>query len=132
MISLSSSRRLVGERAVDSNSLEKFEHEVVHLGCPLLLRPVPAARQHDRAAKPRDERPEIRDELIHPGEPDDEVAVAGDIEGWDGDDGAGERRQQLPVAVDVPVPVEPAPKARAPELTRVEVDVGGNISGSVV
>src|SRR6058998_4074580 len=125
MISLSSSRRLVGERAVDSNSLEKFEHEGVHLGCPLLLRPVPAAGQHDRPPKLRDERRQIRDELIHSREAHYEIAVAGDVEGGNGDDGAGERRQELPVAIDVAVPVEPAAKAGASELTGVEVDVGG-------
>jgi hypothetical protein len=73
----------------------------------------------------RDERREIGDELVHSREPDDEVAVAGDVEGWDGNDGAGERRQELPAAIDVAVPVEPAAEAGACELTDVEVDVGG-------
>ena len=72
----------------------------------------------------RDERREIRDELIHSREPDNEVAVAGDVEGGDGDNGASERRQQLPVTIDVAVPIEPAAKAGATELTGVEFDVG--------
>jgi len=75
--------------------------------------------------KLRHERREIRDELLHSREPDNEITVAGDVEGRDGDNGAGERRQQLPVAIDVAVPAEPAAKAGAAELTGIEFDVGG-------
>src|SRR5262245_336837 len=34
-----------------SNPVQEFDHDAVHLGCPLLLRPVPAAGQHDRSLK---------------------------------------------------------------------------------
>ena len=56
-------------------------------------------------------------------EEDDEVAIARDIERRDGDAHSGEGRHQLPIAVDVAVPVEAAPEAGAGELAGVEVDV---------
>ena len=68
-----------------------------------------------------DELRQIRDELIHAAEANDQIAVAGDVERGDGDAGPGERCQQLPVAIDVAVPVEPAAEPGARELARVEV-----------
>ena len=47
------------------------------------------------------------------GKPDHEVAVAGHVKRRNRHLRARERRQQLPVAVDVAVPVEAAAKTRA-------------------
>ena len=106
-----------------SQPLQELEHRRVHLAGSLLLRPVAAAGQHDRPAQLRDELREIGDELVHAAELHDQVAIAGHVEGGHGDERAGVRRQQLPVAVDVAVPVEAAAEAGACELLRVEVDV---------
>src|SRR5207249_1971286 len=54
----------------------------------------------------------------------DEIAIPGHVQRGDGDPGAHPWRLQLPVAVDVAIPVQPAAEAGARELTGVEVDVG--------
>ena len=89
-------------------ALQKIDDRGVDLGRAFLLGPVAAARQHDRLAQLRHEFREVRQQLVHAGERYDEVAVAGDVQRRYIDGLAGERRRQLPVAVDVAVPVEPA------------------------
>src|SRR5262245_4573892 len=96
--------------------LQELDDRRVHLARALLLGPVAAARQHDRSPEIRHEPGEIRDELIHPAEVHDQVAIARDIECRYVHLGAGVRRHQLPRAIDVAVPVEPAAKARPREL----------------
>src|SRR5262249_52084069 len=105
--------------------LQELDDRGVHLARALLLRPVAAAGQHDRASQVGDDGREIRDELVDPAEAHDQVAVAGDVERGDRHPRAGVRRQQLPVAIGVAVPVEAAAKTGASKLTGVELDIGG-------
>src|SRR5262249_20879001 len=60
--------------------LQELDDRGVHLARPLLLSPVPAARQHDRPSEIRNKLAEIRDKLIHPAEVHDQVAITGDVE----------------------------------------------------
>src|ERR1700689_1586839 len=89
----------------------------------LLLRPMAAARQHDRFRQLGDECFQVRDQLIHPREFDDEVAIPRHVKRRDGHLRPGEGREQLPVAVDVAIPVEAAAEACPGEFSRKEVDV---------
>ena len=61
---------------------------------------------------------------VHAGKFHDHIALAGDVERRDRHPKPVERRQQLPVAVDVAIPVEPAAKPGAGEFRGVEIDVG--------
>ena len=83
-----------------------------------------AARQHDRLAQSGNELRQGGKKLVHAAEGDDEIAVACDIEGGDSDLLAREGRQQLPIAIDVAIPVEAAAKTGARKLAGVEIDVG--------
>ena len=61
--------------------------------------------------------------LVHALKRDHQIAVAGDIKRRHRHLGAGERRQKLPVAIDVAVPVEAAAKAAAREFAGVKIHV---------
>ena len=54
----------------------------------------------------------------------DDIAVTNDVQRWHADPGARPGSGQLPVAVDVAVPVQAASEAGELELARVEIDVG--------
>ena len=82
-----------------------------------------AARKHDRLLQIGDELRQIGDELGRAAESNDEIPVAGALERGDGHLGARRRGQELPVAVDVPILVEPSAEARPLELRGVEFDV---------
>jgi len=75
-----------------------------------------AARQHDRLSQLRNELRQVGNELIHAPKPHDEVSFAGQIERGNVHKRSGKRSEQLPVAIDVAVPVEPAAKSGASEF----------------
>src|SRR5262245_39134189 len=107
-----------------SEASEKVHHRGIDLRRPFLLGPVAAAGEHDGPAQGRDESRQIRDELVHAPEGEDEVPVTGHIERGNRDPRASEWRQQFPVPVDIAVPVQPAAETRARELAGIKVDVG--------
>src|SRR4029453_18467290 len=104
--------------------LQEAQDGVAHFGGALLLRPVTAARQDRRASELGHETRQVGDELIHPRKGDDEVAIARDVEGRYHHARAGVRSKQLPVAIDISIPVEAAAEARVGKLAREHVDVG--------
>src|SRR6266702_652256 len=67
---------------------------------------------------------EVRQELVHAWKGDDEVAIARDVECGHGDRHPGERRLDLPVAIEIAVVVERAAEAGAQKFTGVEVHIG--------
>src|SRR6202035_4666975 len=95
---------------------EEADHGGVDLGGALLLGPMPAAGQHDGAAQLRHITREVGDRLVHVPKRHHQVAVAGHVERGNIHFGAGKRSQELPVAVDVAVPVEAAAKSGPREL----------------
>jgi len=103
---------------------EELDHRGIDLGGSLLLRPVAAAGKHDGLPQLGHESFQVGDELIHPAEGDHEVTIAGDVERGNGHVRPGESCQQLPVAIDVTVPVQPAAKAGTSKFPGVELDVG--------
>src|SRR6266487_157998 len=105
-------------------AFEELQHGRVDFVTPLLLGPVAAAGKDQGLAKLGNELREVGDELVHAAEGEDEIAVARDVEGGDGDHGARIGCEELPVAIDVAIPVEPAAKAGACKFSRVEVDIG--------
>src|SRR6266567_1378233 len=105
-------------------ALEELQHRHVDLVGPLLLGPVAAAGKDQGLAELGHESRQVGDDLVHAAEGEHEITVAGDVEGGDGDGGARIGGEELPVAIDVAIPVEPAAKARASEFLRVEVEVG--------
>src|SRR5260370_19064741 len=104
--------------------LEELQHGRVDVVTPLLLGPVAAAGEDQGLAELGNELREVGDELVHAAEGEHEVTVAGDVEGGDGDRGARVGCEELPVAIDVAIPVESAAKAGAGEFPGVEVDIG--------
>src|SRR5713226_6074028 len=103
--------------------LEELQHGRVDVVTPLLLGPVAAAGEDQGLAELGNELREVGDELVHAAEGEHEVTVAGDVEGGDGDHGARIGSEELPVAIDVAIPVETAAKAGASKFPGVEVDV---------
>ena len=65
---------------------EKTDHSGADLGGPLLLGPVTAARQHDGVAQMRHVILQIRDQPIHTGKGDYQIAIAGQDRGFDIDE----------------------------------------------
>jgi uncharacterized protein involved in response to NO len=102
---------------------QELDHRGADLGRPLLLGPVAAAGQNDRPAQLRHEIREIGEEPVHAGEGEDRVALAGDEKRRHDHGEPGERRQQLPVAIDVAIPVEPAAKPGAGEFAGIEFEI---------
>jgi len=103
---------------------EELDHRGIDLGGSLLLRPVAAAGKHDGLPQLGHESFQVGDELIHAAEGDHEVTIARDVERGNGHVRPGESCQQLPVAIDVTVPVQPAAKAGTSKFPGVELDVG--------
>src|SRR5438445_7105897 len=105
-------------------ALEELEHDRVDLVTPLLLGPVAAAGEDQGLAELGNELREVGDELVHAAEGEHEVAVAGDVERGDGDHGARIGSEELPVAIDVAIPVESAAKTGASKFSSVKIDIG--------
>src|SRR6266849_2056628 len=103
--------------------LEELQHGRVHVVDPLLLGPVAAAGEDQSLAELGNELREVGDELVHAAEGEHEITVAGDVEGGDGDHGTRIGSEELPVAIDIPIPVEPTAKAGASKFSGVEVDI---------
>src|SRR5262245_2894523 len=82
-------------------TLQEREDLAVDLIGAFLLRPVTAPRQHHRLSQLGHEGFQIRDELIHAAEGEDEVPIAGHVERGDGHARSGEGGEELPVAIDV-------------------------------
>src|SRR5436309_9254614 len=105
-------------------AFEELQYGRVDVVGPLLLRPVAAAGEDQGLAELGNKLREVGDELVHAAEGEHEIAVARDVERGDGDHGARIGGEELPVAIDVAIPVEPATKAGARKFSRVEVDIG--------
>src|SRR5712664_207365 len=105
-------------------ALEELEHGRVDFVTPLLLGPVAAAGEDQSLAKLGNELREVGDELVHAAEGEHEIAVAGDVEGGDGDHGPRIGCEELPVAIDVAIPIESAAKTGARKFPSVEIDIG--------
>jgi hypothetical protein len=88
-----------------------------------LLGPVAAAGEHQRVAQRVDEVFEIGPQLVHAGKGDHQVTIARNVERRDLHRRAGVGRRQLPVAVDIAIPIKGAAKAGALKLARVEVNI---------
>src|SRR5215472_16027640 len=82
---------------------DEADHGLADLSRPLLLGPVPAAAKQDRVAQPGRGLAQPRQSLARA---DDEVPVPGDEQGGNGDRRAVPSGRELPVAVDVAVPVQ--------------------------
>src|SRR5712692_4777987 len=105
-------------------ALEKLQHRRVDFVGAFLLRPVSAPGEDQGLAELGHELRQIGDELIHAAEGQHEVTVAGDVERGDAHHRARVGSEELPVAIDVAIPVEAAAKARAREFLHVVVDIG--------
>src|SRR5882757_5602421 len=103
---------------------EEADYRGIDLGRALLLGPVTAAGEHLYVAQCWNEVPEVGQQLVHAGESDHHVAIAGNVKRRNRHLQICERRQQLPVAVDVAIIVESAAEAAALELAGVEIDIG--------
>ena len=85
---------------------------------------MPAARQDDRLAQIRHRARQIRHHLLRPRKPQHQVAIPRHIQRRNRHLQPRERPHQLPVAIDVAIPVEPAAKSAAPERLGIGVDIG--------
>src|SRR5262245_58429433 len=126
--SLKASSRFFCMRSAHRGAKLELLHEAQdglrHLTRSLLLSPVAAAREDRRAPEVWHEPRQVRDELIHPRKGDHEVTIARDVQGRHRHARAGVWSEQLPVAVDVPIPVETAAEAGVGEFAREDLDVG--------
>jgi len=84
---------------------QEIYHGGIDLRCTLLLSPMAAAGEHDLAAQSRHLVFQIGDKLIPAAKRNHYVAVAGYVKRRDRNLGACKRRQQLPISVDVTVPI---------------------------
>src|SRR5215467_9341555 len=82
---------------------DEADHGLADLSRPLLLGPVPAAAKQDRVAQPGRGLAQPRQRLVRA---DDEVPVPGDEQGGNGDRRVMPGGRELPVAVDVAIPVQ--------------------------
>src|SRR5437016_14663921 len=105
-------------------ALEELQYGRVDVVGPLLLRPVAAAGKNQRPSELGNELREVGDELVHAAEGEHEIAVARDVKRGDGDHGARIGCEELPVAIDVAIPVQTAAKAGPSKFPRVEIDIG--------
>jgi hypothetical protein len=114
---------LRGVSAHDLQAPEEVDERLVHLIGALLLGPVAAALEDDRAAQLRQGSSERGDRGRAPD--GGAVTVAADEQRRHVDPRSTERGEVLPVAVDVAVAVERAAQSTVLELAGVRVDVGG-------
>ena len=101
----------------------EVNHGPVDLPGPFLLGPVTAAWQEEGSPKLRYKLGQVGDDLVHPTKSQNEIAVPGDVQGWDLHLASSHGCQELPIAVDVAIPVQPTAKSRAQELAHIEVHV---------
>src|SRR5260221_14386638 len=93
---------------------DEAAHGIADLVGPLLLGPVAAAAEQDRLAQPRRDLAQPRQHLSHAGPADDEIPVPRDEQSGNGDRRVVPGCGELPVAVDVAVPVERPGEAGVP------------------
>src|SRR5215472_18615830 len=95
---------------------QEINHRRVDVGSPLLLGPVAAIRQDYYSAQLGNKLRHVGNALSHAGKAQHNITFAGYIERRDGNVRTGKRSKKLPVAVDIPVPIQTATKPGAREF----------------
>src|SRR6516162_11076663 len=102
---------------------QEFQERIVHVAGALLLSPMTATFQDNCLAKQGHELFQARDEMAPIGRSVNPVSIANDIECRDLNLCAGPWCEQLPIAINVAIPIQTPSKAGALELLNVKFDV---------
>jgi hypothetical protein len=101
----------------------KVDYGVVDLSSPFLLDPMTTSLQNYRLTQFGNEVRHIGYAFAETGKIQHDIAFAGHVQRWYGDLCTGKRSEQLPVAIDVAVPVKTPAKPRPREFCGIEVHI---------